>query len=269
MGVSYYTDVATARADVGDAHGHLWPGTYPPTWWEIPTYLEQNGIGYTIPNSWRSTIIGNHVATSNHYRDLAIDLVGPNGNRANMSPIKNALRSFAEAGYLSELYYNDGTANFQYGRRIGAIANHYDHVHIALYPNRHLPVSDAVKPTIYPQEDYPMQSPIIGPGKQWSFTAYIGPAPGGLFRQAWLTCKFPDEKGGVADWILTDTNGTWLQYSDSRNSRPGYFQVGNQPEQTKGAGVIELRDAAGRPDKGQGPRIISAFVVNNGTTPCV
>ena len=265
---SFYCDVYTALLDVGEDKGRLWTPLDGNTWWEIPMLLENVGVAYSIPNSRRSTIEGNHVSTSNHFHNRGIDLVGGNENRSAMTPIKDALRPYAAAGLLCELYYNDGTSNFQYGRRIGDVTNHYNHVHAALYRGIHLPINNPQTTSYtYPQSEEAMQSPQIPPGGQWPFDVLIGPAKGGGVHNAYLGANFPTEKGGVADWSLNDTNGAVLQFTDARNGRPGYFQV--TPNATKATGVINVRDMAGRPDKGEGKRVISAWIINTGHEPCV
>ncbi len=110
-------------------------------WEEIDRYLRSQGVRIGRPTPGQTTG-GNHTRTSWHFRGQARDY-GTVGS--DCEAVYQALVPHARSGVLVELFWQNRA--WKNGARIGAVPNHWDHVHAALTPGRSLPASAG------PQED--------------------------------------------------------------------------------------------------------------------
>ena len=105
------------------------------TWQEIVRYLDRKRVRHWSPQH-NQTTGGGHAKHSFHYRGTAVDL-DPS------AVIFKALEPLAQAGparILAELFLDaPGCGFYKHGVRIGFVANHKSHLHVALEVGKHMP----------------------------------------------------------------------------------------------------------------------------------
>lgn len=176
------------------------------TFWEPAAFLEQHGVHLSVYDVLRSTVEGNHVATSYHYAALAIDLIG---SQPDLARGKALLIPYAQGPdrVIDELIYNDGTTYNYFGGRPGGreTPNHYDHMHIAMHPCRHL-ISSKKEET----KGYADMSTSFFWRKNGKVPCYVGPIKPDytksdtVFAGAWFNAA--SETGGTVTVFWEDAD---------------------------------------------------------------
>lgn len=124
-------------------------GLPPGDWETIWTFLEAHLPDVNARPTLVGTTGGNHVPGSFHYRGQALDRGdADNGGRAGCTAIYNLCKPFADhpGAPIIELFYNPAGTGWKYGKPIGPVVNHNDHVHIAIAAGATLPIPDAPPP---------------------------------------------------------------------------------------------------------------------------
>lgn len=169
----------------------------------IIAYVARTGV----PHRVTSTTGGQHAPGSYHYKGCAVDLAEPKPSR-NTPGLLAIFAAFGPVeGQLAELIYSGAPYGVKNGKRVPryAVANHYDHVHVAVKPGTFL----------VPTEPKPLEvSPMYDPP----------------FRIAGAVVASLNAPAGGA-WVLTEDGAIYAfgcPDLDAPNRHPEYWNIPGQ-----------------------------------------
>lgn len=103
------------------------------SWREIDAYLRSRGIRFGYQGTFQTTG-GRHAPGSLHYAGRARDYGDADSD---CHGIYRVLEPFARQGIIVELFWQN--KGWKYGRWIGQVGGHWDHVHAAIAAGKTLP----------------------------------------------------------------------------------------------------------------------------------
>lgn len=168
--------------------------------------------------------------------------------------------------------YVGGTALRNYPGGDQAARRHGVHAPFATEPWHYQPVSRlgrTEKPSppnrpnlemLFPEE---IMHTTIARDTQTKVTVLVGPAGNGLYLQPVMSAESEDNHPVAVEWLISDTDGTPLAWSGEAG-KPGNRCLTVGASSPHSSPSYNIRDIAGRPDKGLGKRALNCLFINRG-----